>query len=37
MTHTMGKPGGGYWTVDELRRNAPIYLLNGYENILKYV
>ena len=37
MTHTISKPGKEYWTVDELRRNAPIYLLNGYENVLKYV
>jgi len=37
MTHTISKPGKDYWTVSELRRNAPVYLLNGYENVLKYI
>lgn len=37
MTHTITKQDKEYWTVEELRRSAPFYLLNGYENILKYI
>ncbi|MDR3363752.1 MAG: SDR family oxidoreductase [Clostridiales Family XIII bacterium] len=37
MTHSISKPGKEYWTVEELRHDAPAYLLAGYENVLKYV
>jgi 3-oxoacyl-[acyl-carrier protein] reductase len=37
ITHSIGKPGKEYWTVEELRRDAPIFLLAGYRNVLNYV
>jgi 3-oxoacyl-[acyl-carrier protein] reductase len=37
MTHSISKEGKEYWTVEELRRDAPVYLLSGYQNVLSYV
>ena len=36
ISHTLVKPGEGYWTLDELAAQAPRALFNGYQNILHF-
>ena len=37
VTSSIHKNGNEYWTIDELRNDAPKYLLKGYKNVLEYI